>query len=120
MNNFPALTENRPLRFLTISILYFTQGIQTGLFLTAMPAYLANQGVEAAAIAGFIGVIMLTVLGMSFLTEGLGLSNTLGPFLAGMFLCLTCALLSIKRCFVVVSHRRDLWSQLDKQKYCFL
>lgn len=34
----------------------------------------------------FIGVIMTTVLGMSFLTEGLGLSNTLGAFLSGMLL----------------------------------
>jgi len=34
----------------------------------------------------FLGVILLTVLGMSFLTEGLGLSNTLGAFLAGVLL----------------------------------
>jgi len=34
----------------------------------------------------FLGVTMLTVLGMSFMTEGLGLSNTLGAFLAGVLL----------------------------------
>ena len=34
----------------------------------------------------FIGTILLTVLSMSFLTEGLGLSNTLGAFLAGVLL----------------------------------
>ena len=34
----------------------------------------------------FVGLILLTVLGMSFLTEGLGLSNTLGAFLAGVLL----------------------------------
>jgi CPA2 family monovalent cation:H+ antiporter-2 len=34
----------------------------------------------------FVGAILATVLGMSFLTEGLGLSNTLGAFLAGMML----------------------------------
>ena len=34
----------------------------------------------------FLGVTLLTVLGMSFLTEGLGLSNTLGAFLAGVLL----------------------------------
>ena len=34
----------------------------------------------------FLGVILMTVLGMSFLTEGLGLSNTLGAFLAGVLL----------------------------------
>lgn len=34
----------------------------------------------------FVGAILSTVLGMSFLTEGLGLSNTLGAFLAGVLL----------------------------------
>lgn len=37
----------------------------------------------------FIGIILSTVLGMSFLTEGLGLSNTLGAFLSGMLLAET-------------------------------
>jgi monovalent cation:H+ antiporter-2, CPA2 family len=34
----------------------------------------------------FVGAILFTILGMSFLTEGLGLSNTLGAFLAGVLL----------------------------------
>lgn len=34
----------------------------------------------------FLGVVLLTVLSMSFMTEGLGLSNTLGAFLAGVLL----------------------------------
>ena len=34
----------------------------------------------------FVGLILCTVLGMSFLTEGLGLSNTLGSFVSGMIL----------------------------------
>lgn len=34
----------------------------------------------------FLAVILLTVLSMSSLTEGLGLSNTLGAFLAGLML----------------------------------
>lgn len=34
----------------------------------------------------FLGLTLLTVLSMSFLTEGLGLSNTLGAFLAGVLL----------------------------------
>mmetsp|Transcript_55 Transcript_55/g.112 ORF Transcript_55/g.112 Transcript_55/m.112 type:complete len:500 (+) Transcript_55:185-1684(+) len=34
----------------------------------------------------FVGAILSMVLGMSFLTEGLGLSNTLGAFLAGILL----------------------------------
>jgi len=33
-----------------------------------------------------VGTILAIVFGFSFLTEGLGLSNTLGPFLAGMLL----------------------------------
>ena len=33
-----------------------------------------------------MGVLTLTLLGMSFLTKGLGLSNTLGSFLAGVLL----------------------------------
>jgi len=34
----------------------------------------------------FLGVVLFMALGMSFLTEGLGLSNTLGAFLAGVLL----------------------------------
>ena len=34
----------------------------------------------------FLGAILFTILSMSFLTEGLGLSNTLGAFLAGVLL----------------------------------
>jgi monovalent cation:proton antiporter-2 (CPA2) family protein len=34
----------------------------------------------------FVGATLFAVLGMSFLTEGLGLSNTLGAFLAGVVL----------------------------------
>jgi len=34
----------------------------------------------------FVGAILFCVLGMSFLTEGLGLSNTLGAFLAGVLI----------------------------------
>jgi len=41
----------------------------------------ASQSQEA-----FLGLILLTVLSMSFMTEGLGLSNTLGAFLAGVLL----------------------------------
>jgi monovalent cation:proton antiporter-2 (CPA2) family protein len=37
----------------------------------------------------FIGIILATVLGMSFMTEGLGLSNTLGAFLSGMLIAET-------------------------------
>jgi len=47
---------------------------------------LFNTVAKARTQEAFLGVILLTVLGMSFLTEGLGLSNTLGAFLAGVLL----------------------------------
>lgn len=51
---------------------------------------LVNPVFKAVASArsqeAFLGLILLTVLSMSFLTEGLGLSNTLGAFLAGVLL----------------------------------
>jgi Kef-type K+ transport system membrane component KefB len=42
--------------------------------------------VSASNQESFVGLILATVLGMSFLTEGLGLSNTLGSFALGMIL----------------------------------
>ena len=42
--------------------------------------------IKAESQETFVGAILFTVLGMSFLTEGLGLSNTLGAFLAGVLL----------------------------------
>jgi len=41
---------------------------------------------QANSQEAFLGVMLLTVLSLSFLTEGLGLSNTLGAFLAGVLL----------------------------------
>jgi len=41
---------------------------------------------QAKSQEAFLGLVLLTVLSMSFLTEGLGLSNTLGAFLAGVLL----------------------------------
>jgi Kef-type K+ transport system membrane component KefB len=41
---------------------------------------------KAKSQEAFVGAILASVLGMSFLTEGLGLSNTLGAFLAGVLL----------------------------------
>jgi CPA2 family monovalent cation:H+ antiporter-2 len=58
--------------------------------ITLAGRYLLNPLFRSVAQArsqeAFLGVILLTVLGMSFLTEGLGLSNTLGAFLAGVLL----------------------------------
>lgn len=47
--------------------------------------FVAESGSQEA----LIGVILSIVLGMSFLTEGLGLSNTLGAFLSGMLVAET-------------------------------
>jgi monovalent cation:proton antiporter-2 (CPA2) family protein len=58
--------------------------------ITLAGRYLLNPLFKTVAQAqsqeAFLGVILLTVLGMSFMTEGLGLSNTLGAFLAGVLL----------------------------------
>jgi monovalent cation:proton antiporter-2 (CPA2) family protein len=52
--------------------------------------YLLNPLFKLVATAqsqeAFLGLVLLTVLSMSFMTEGLGLSNTLGAFLAGVLL----------------------------------
>jgi monovalent cation:proton antiporter-2 (CPA2) family protein len=41
---------------------------------------------QAKSQEAFLSMVLLTVLSMSFLTEGLGLSNTLGAFLAGVLI----------------------------------
>ncbi len=57
--SLPPLTEHRPLRLLTVAAMYFAQGIQSGLLFTAIPAYMAMQGIDAAVIGGFIGTLIL-------------------------------------------------------------
>mmetsp|Transcript_824 Transcript_824/g.1971 ORF Transcript_824/g.1971 Transcript_824/m.1971 type:complete len:929 (-) Transcript_824:165-2951(-) len=59
------------------SIAVMGRYILGGLFRTVA----ASKSQEA-----FLGLVLLTVLSMSFMTEGLGLSNTLGAFLAGVLL----------------------------------
>ena len=58
--------------------------------ITLLGRYILNPLFKVVASAqsqeAFLGVILLTVLSMSFMTEGLGLSNTLGAFLAGVLL----------------------------------
>lgn len=46
-------------RYATGALAYFAQGIPKGLLHIALPAWLAVEGVAPAAIAGFLGVIML-------------------------------------------------------------
>lgn len=61
----------------------FTSIFFTGHFLLN-PLFKIVAGAKSQE--AFLGVVLLTALSMSFMTEGLGLSNTLGAFLAGVLL----------------------------------
>lgn len=54
-----ALTEHRRLRFATLFLLYFAQGLPFGLIDFALPAWLAQNGASAAAIGGILAMIIL-------------------------------------------------------------
>lgn len=60
-----------------------------GLFGKTLLGPMFDLVAASGSVESFIGVILATVLGMSFLTEGLGLSNTLGAFLSGMLIAET-------------------------------
>jgi PAT family beta-lactamase induction signal transducer AmpG len=53
------LSSSAKTRYSTGALAYFAQGIPMGLLHIALPAWLAVEGVSAARIAGFLGVIML-------------------------------------------------------------
>ena len=55
----PALTESSLLRYVVLTALYAAQGVPYGLLIVAVPAYLAQRGVSAAAIGGYIGIVLL-------------------------------------------------------------
>ncbi len=55
----PVLTENQLLRFLTVTVMYFAQGIQSGLIITALPAYMAMQEISPSIISSFVGIVLL-------------------------------------------------------------
>ena len=57
--NVAVISERRRWRFFVFFILYVSQGIPFGLILMALPAYMAAQGVDAVAIAGFSSVALL-------------------------------------------------------------
>ena len=57
--HLPVLSEHRNLRFITVTALYFAQGIQLGLMNVAIPAYLAANGVSPAIVGSFIGASLL-------------------------------------------------------------
>ena len=54
-----ALSEHRLLRFVTLFLLYFAQGLPFGLVDFALPAWLAQNGASAAAIGGVLAMVIL-------------------------------------------------------------
>lgn len=53
------LGESRYLRYFSFTILYIAQGLPFGLVTVALPAFLLERGVSAAAVGGFVGAAML-------------------------------------------------------------
>ena len=53
------LSASAKARFGTGMLMYFTQGVPTGLLAIAMPAWLASQGADALEIASYLAVISL-------------------------------------------------------------
>lgn len=54
-----VLAESRRARFVTGAMMYFAQGIPAGLLGVAIPAWMANAGVGASAIASYFAIIVL-------------------------------------------------------------
>ena len=54
-----ALSEHRNLRFATLFLLYFAQGLPFGLIDFSLPAWLAQNGASAAAIGGIQAMVIL-------------------------------------------------------------
>ncbi len=54
-----VLSEHRKLRFVTLFLLYVSQGIPFGLIDYGLPAWLAQNGASAAAIGGVLAMIIL-------------------------------------------------------------
>lgn len=50
------LSESRVLRFFSFAVFYIAQGLPIGLISIALPAWLAEQGVDAAEVATFIAI----------------------------------------------------------------
>ncbi len=53
------LSNSRALRFFSFTVFYVAQGLPFGLVQTAVPAYLASQGVSAGEVGAFIGISLL-------------------------------------------------------------
>jgi PAT family beta-lactamase induction signal transducer AmpG len=58
-SNVAVLSEHRRWRFVVFLMLYVAQGIPFGLISIALPAYMANQGIDALTISAFLGIVML-------------------------------------------------------------
>ena len=56
---FPALASSSFWRYFVFTMLYVAQGIPIGVLLYAVPAYMANNGVEAAVIGAYGGLAIL-------------------------------------------------------------
>lgn len=55
----PALTDKRSLRLFAFGGLYVAQGIPVGLFLYALPTWLAANGFSSAQVGSFIAIVTL-------------------------------------------------------------
>lgn len=58
-STLPTLADNAFLRYITFAALYFAQGIPQGLFLFAMPAWMAANGKTPAEIGSFVAIVGL-------------------------------------------------------------
>ncbi len=54
-----ALSNSAPLRYATFGALYFAQGIPQGLWLFAIPAWMAMNGVDAGIVGSYVGICTL-------------------------------------------------------------
>ena len=59
MTNKFVLTDSSLARYVTGAMMYFAQGIPAGLLGVAIPAWMANGGVEAGDIASYFAIIVL-------------------------------------------------------------
>jgi MFS transporter, PAT family, beta-lactamase induction signal transducer AmpG len=58
-SKFPALSQNKMLRFLSLSALYLAQGIPEGILWFGLPAWMAMNGKSPAEIGGFVAILGL-------------------------------------------------------------
>jgi MFS transporter, PAT family, beta-lactamase induction signal transducer AmpG len=58
-NRFPALAQNKVLRYFSFSALYLAQGIPEGLLWFGLPAWMAMNGKTPAEIGGFVAILGL-------------------------------------------------------------